>query len=144
MTSSGMNPNRVVHALALTVVMVGLGATAMLAQDAPPPAAGTPPPHHGMRGPGGGDGMINHLQRALNLTPDQVTQIKGIQADTRSQMMALHKTEHDKVRATLTDEQKTKFDQMEARMKAHRGPEARGNGATPPPPPDANGAQAPQ
>src|SRR5882757_270780 len=145
MMSSGINPYKAVRALALAAVMAGLGATTMLAQDTAPPAAGTPPPppHHRMGGPGG-DRMIDHMQKTLNLTPDQVTQIKGIQADTRSQMMALHKGEQDKVRATLTDEQKTKFDQMQARMKERRGRGPRGNGAPPPPPPDASGTQTPR
>ena len=82
------------------------------------------------------------LTKELNLTPDQQTQVKAINDDSRSQMMALRndtstpqadkrakmmdirKSSDDKIRALLTDEQKTKFDAMQAkmqeRMKEHR------------------------
>lgn len=82
------------------------------------------------------------LTKQLNLTADQQTQVKAIDDDTRSQMMAirndtsmskadkrskmmdLHKSSNDKIRAVLTDDQKTKFDAMQAkmqeRMKEHK------------------------
>ncbi len=100
----------------------------------------------GPGGPGGqhrGHGQmeehrIEHMTKALNLTPDQVTQVKAIgasshdqmralhedtataPADKRAKMMAIHEDSMTKVRALLTDEQKTKFDAMQARMKEHR------------------------
>lgn len=86
--------------------------------------------------------MTAMLTKQLNLTSDQQTQVKGINDDSRSQMMAvrndtsmsqadkrtkmmdIRKSSDDKIRALLTDEQKTKFDAMQAkmqeRMKARR------------------------
>ncbi|QNI36296.1 Spy/CpxP family protein refolding chaperone [Edaphobacter albus] len=76
------------------------------------------------------------LTKQLNLTADQQTQVKSIDDDTRSQMMAirndtsmskadkrskmmdLHKSSDDKIRAVLNDDQKTKFDAMQAKMQA--------------------------
>jgi Spy/CpxP family protein refolding chaperone len=46
------------------------------------------------------------------------------QADKRAKMMDIRKSSDDKIRSLLTDEQKTKFDAMQAkmqeRMKEHR------------------------
>ena len=76
------------------------------------------------------------LTKKLNLTPDQVTQVKAIDDDTmqqakavrddasiakvdkRAKMMDLHKAAQDKIRAVLTDDQKTKYDAMQAEMQA--------------------------
>ena len=95
---------------------------------------------------------IEMMTKRLNLTPDQVTQIKAIDADTmsqmkalredtttakadkRSKMMEIHQASQDKIRNVLTDEQKTKFDAMQAKMKARRQNHRGGAGAPPPPP----------
>ena len=98
---------------------------------------------------------IEMMQRQLNLTPDQTTQLRSIFADgqskmeavrsntalapqdRRSQMMALRQTEHDKVVAILTPDQKTKFEAMEARRQEQmrgRGPGGDGQGPPPTPP----------
>jgi Spy/CpxP family protein refolding chaperone len=97
--------------------------------------------------------QVDFLTKKLNLTSDQVTQVKAIDDDARKQFMALredtsiagadkrakmmeiHKASQDKIRALLTDDQKTKYDALQAemrdRMQNHRGgPEA-------PPPPAA-------
>ena len=127
-------------------------------QDAPPPpqSDGSAPPSH----PRMEHMQEHHLERMtkhLNLTPDQVAQVKAIDQDGMTQMMALHqdtttapadkrakmKAIHEaqtaKIRAILTDEQKPKFDKMiarqEERMDHHRGPG--GDGNQPPPPPAA-------
>jgi Spy/CpxP family protein refolding chaperone len=78
------------------------------------------------------------LTKRLNLTPDQVTQVKAIdadqmsqmkalrddtttpKADKRSKMMEIHQASQDKIRNVLTDEQKTKYDAMQAKMKERR------------------------
>ena len=69
------------------------------------------------------------MTKRLNLTPDQVTKVKAIQADSHKQAMAtrddntagtdrhakmesMRQAEQAKVRAILTDEQKTKYDTM--------------------------------
>jgi len=70
------------------------------------------------------------LTKKLNLTPDQVTQVKAIDDDTmqqakavrddasiakvdkRAKMMDLHKAAQDKIRAVLTD--------MQAKMKERK------------------------
>ncbi len=93
------------------------------------------------------------LTQKLNLTPDQVTQVKAIQDDSRTQMMALRddtataqpdkrakmmdirKSSHDKIRALLTDEQKPKYDAMIARMQEHRHGQQSGEEGPPPPAP---------
>ena len=133
-----------------------------VAQDAPPP----PPQGNGQwqGGPGGPGGRgpnperrLEMLQQRLNLSADQTTQIKAIFADSRTKMEALRsnsalapedrrtqgeslrKDETAKVEAVLTPDQKSKFEEMEAkqrdRMREHRGPGGPGGESTPPPPP---------
>jgi protein CpxP len=118
----------------------------MMAQDTAPP----PPQAGQMRGgPGRGD-MVEMLTKKLNLTPDQVTQVKAInddsmtqakavredtslsQADRRSKMMDIRKASQDKIRGVLTDEQKTKYDAMQAEMKAKMQERRQGGGDAPP------------
>ena len=55
-------------------------------------------------------------------------------ADKRAKMMAIHQDSTTKVRALLTDDQKTKFDAMQAKMK-DRLEEHQGEQGAPPPPP---------
>src|SRR5260370_35068434 len=80
----------------LRVAVLAIGATALstlpaMAQDPSAP----PPPPQDQAGPrqGGPDGMrgnqVEFLTKKLNLTPDQVTQVKAIDADTMNQMKAL-------------------------------------------------------
>ena len=82
--------------------------------------------------------QLEMLTKKLNLTPDQVTQVKSIDDDTRTQMMAvrddssvakpdkrakmmdIRKASQDKIRAVLTDDQKPKYDVMQAKMQEHR------------------------
>ena len=147
---------------ALAIGCMMLAPLGLVAQEttAPPPAAG---PQQGTPGPGmngrPGPGRMQQRQlemmtRELNLTPEQADQVKGIQADSMKQMMAvrddssvkpedrrakmmeIRQSTHEKIRGLLTDEQKTKFDAMQSRMGGPRGP----NGpaapvqSTPPPP----------
>jgi len=138
----------------------------------PPPAqdGGAPAPggHHGH---GGGDRVaqmkahedhqLEGMTKKLNLTADQQTQIKQVFADSdakvaalfadssipkedkRSKMMDLIKERQAAIRATLTPQQTTKFDQEKAqeRMHKHGGPDGAGapggdmGGDNPPPPP---------
>ena len=139
----------------LALGIVGPIALPVMAQDpAPPPAPqGQAGPQHGHGGPGGMRGnQVDFLTKKLNLTSDQVTQVKAIDddarkqfmslredtsiagADKRTKMMDIHKASQDKIRALLTDDQKTKYDALQAemrdRMQNHRG----GPGAPPPPP----------
>ena len=124
------------------------GAVPMMAQDTAP-AQDAP-----MRGPGGpggrgmgGERQMEMMTRQLNLTPDQVTSIKAIEADSRTQsmalredtstpqdqkrdkMMAIRTASEAKVKALLTDDQKTKYDAMMAKMR-ERGPGGRGPGGS--------------
>lgn len=91
---------------------------------------------HGMHGRH--QRQMEHMKRELNLTDDQVTQIKQIHEQGMDQMKALHdntsmskqdrhekmmdlrKDEHGKIRAVLNDEQKEKFDKMMAKRDEHR------------------------
>jgi protein CpxP len=127
----------------------------MLAQDAGSP----PPPPQGGQGMGGRNPAemeqrrLDMMTRQLSLSPDQVTQVKAIMDSQsqqmtalrdgggpptgaqREQMMAIRQASNAKIRALLTDDQKTKFDAMEARMQNRQ----RGGGSdtppSPPPPP---------
>jgi Spy/CpxP family protein refolding chaperone len=142
----------------LRVAVLAIGATALSAQPAmaqdssapPPPPQGQAGPEHGGQGRGN---QVEFLTKKLNLTPDQVTQVKAIDADTMTQMKALredtsvsgpdkrakmmdiHKASQDKIRALLTDDQKTKFDALQTQMRERGG--NRGGGDGPPPPPSA-------
>ena len=138
------------------------GAVPMLAQDtSAPPMQQDGPPRGGPGGRGGmmgGERQMEMMTKQLNLTPEQVTSIKAIEDDSRKQsmalredtstpqeqkrdkMMAIRTASMAKVKALLTDEQKTKYDAMMARMR-ERGPGGRGPGGPdgpPPPPPPSN------
>lgn len=139
-----------VQAAVLALCATTLYVAPMMAQDeAPPPPAG-----HARGGPGERGDRVAMLTKKLNLTPDQVTQVKAIDADTRTQMgavrsdtslsqpdrrskmMDIGKASNDKIRAILTDDQKTKFDAMQAEMKAKmQERRQQGGGDTPPPAP---------
>ncbi len=141
-------------ALRVTVLALGLTALNGLTAVAQDPAAPPPP---GQGGPRGGRGMGGHqlefLTEKLSLTPDQVSQVKAIDADTwkqakavqddttvagpdkRAKMIEIHKASQDKIRALLTDDQKTKFDALQAQMREHRGNHGGGYGPPPPPAP---------
>jgi Spy/CpxP family protein refolding chaperone len=149
----------ILQVAALALGTIALVALPVMAQDPaapPPPPQGQAGPQHGHGGPGGMRGdQVEFLTKKLNLTSDQVTQVKAIDDDTRKQFMALrddtsiagadkrakmmdiHKASEDKIRALLTDDQKTKYDALQAemrdRMQNHRG----GPGGPPPPPPSA-------
>jgi periplasmic protein CpxP/Spy len=140
----------------VAILALGLGALSALpamAQDTPaPPPQGQGGPPHGGHGDFGRGHQLEFLTKKLSLTPDQVTQIKAIDADTWSQMKALHentsiaaadkqtqihairKASHDKFLGVLTDEQKTTYAALEAQMREHRGNHGGGNGPPPPPP----------
>ena len=126
----------------LALCTVALGPIPMVAQDssAPPPS-----PQDGGGRPMGRGGprqtqerQLEMMTKQLDLTRDQVAQIKAIHADTdkqmmalrddtstpqaerREKMMAIRKDSQTKVRALLTDEQKTKYDAMLAKMRERR------------------------
>jgi len=165
MTLEGEKPMKMTmfRSSVLRAAVLAIGATALstvpaMAQD---PSAQPPPPQDqaGPRqgGPGMGSGgmrgsQVEFLTKKLNLTPDQVTQVKAIDADAMNQMKALredtsvagpdkrakmmdiHKASQDKIRALLTDDQKTKYDAMQAQMKERRQ-KGGGDSAPPPAPP---------
>jgi periplasmic protein CpxP/Spy len=133
----------------LALSMTALSALPAMAQDpAGPPPQGQAGPPHGGRGEFGRGHQLEFLTKKLSLTPDQVTQIKAIDEDTwkqskalhedtstagpdkRAKMMDIHKASQDKIRALLTEDQKTKFDALQAQMREHRG----NHGGGPPPP----------
>jgi Spy/CpxP family protein refolding chaperone len=136
-----------IFALGLTV----LSALPAMAQDPsappPPPQGQAGPRHGGMRG-----NQVDFLTKKLNLTPDQVTQVKAIDQDTwtqmkalredtsvagpdkRTKMMDIHKSSQDKIRGLLTADQQTKFDALQAQMQERREHHGGGPGGPPPPP----------
>jgi len=112
-----------------------------------------PPPGGGPGGRRGGpEQRLEMMQKELNLTADQTAKIKAIfedgraqmaaqrdstasQEDRRAKMMSLREAENTKVKAVLTDDQKVKFDAMEARMRERNRERGAPGGPPPPPPP---------
>jgi Spy/CpxP family protein refolding chaperone len=114
------------------------GAVAVIpakAQDAAPQPAPQAEAQPGGRADQMQARQLEMLTKKLNLTADQQAQVKSIQQDTRQQMMAvrndstlsqeqqqskmmdIRKSSQDKIRGVLTDEQKPKFDAMQAQMR---------------------------
>jgi periplasmic protein CpxP/Spy len=135
-----------------TVALVALPVMAQDPAAPPPPPQGQGGPRHG--GPGGMRGnQVEFLTKQLNLTPDQVTQVKAIdedawkqmktlhedtsiaQDDKRTKMMDIRKSSQDKIRGLLTADQQTKFDALQAQMREHRRNRGGGDGPPPQPPP---------
>ncbi len=135
---------------------------AMAQQDTPPPPDGAmqgPPP--GGHGRGGPEHRLEMMKHHLNLTDDQTAQLKTVlegerakmealrsntsltPQDRRAQMMAIHQDGDSKIHAFLTPDQKTKFDEMEARQREHMQEGRRGGPDGPPPPADAPAPPAP-
>jgi protein CpxP len=95
--------------------------------------------------------QVDFLTKKLNLTPDQVTQVKAIDEDTgkqmkalredtsvaqqdkRAKMMDIHKTSQGKIRALLTPDQQTKFDALQTEMRGRMRDRSQGDGPPPPP-----------
>jgi Spy/CpxP family protein refolding chaperone len=133
---------------ALAVCAVALCATPMLAQgnSTPPQGQGGPGHWGGHGGPGGHGRGLAMLTKQLDLTPDQVSQIQGIyadegtqmkalhedtsmaQTDKRQKMFAIHKDSHERFMGVLNPDQKTKFEEFQAKMREHRGGHGHGNG----------------
>ena len=151
-------PFSVPAAARLALVAFALTPALLLAQqpsDAPASAQdqqGPPPARGGHGNPAERQAhMLQRMTKRLNLSPDQVSQIKGIQTDTttqeqalrsdpsskgpdrRSKMMDLHKAEHDKISAVLNDDQRSKWAAMEEKHQ-DRMQGGQGNSAPPPPP----------
>src|SRR6202034_4840976 len=126
----------VLQAAILVLGLTALSALPAMAQD---PAAPPPPGQGGPRGGGMREHQVEFLTKKLSLTPDQVTQVKAIDADTwkqtkalhddtstaesdkRAKMMEIHKASQAKIRGLLTPDQQTKFDALDAEMREHRG-----------------------
>ena len=137
--------------MAATVCGLVLGAAPVFAQDnqAAAPAPQDQPMHHGEGRGNMEEHRIEHMTKALNLTPDQVSQVKAIDQTSHEQMRAVHEDTSTqpadkhakmtairedsmtKVRAVLNDEQRSKFDAMQAKMKEHRE-DRRGEQGPPP------------
>jgi protein CpxP len=138
----------------LTLACAAALAAPMLAQDpgtTPPPQQQAPQGSWQGRGGDRQGRELEHLTKALNLTPDQVTQVKAIQdggrqqmmaihqntnlapADRRAQMMALRQSQDTKIKAVLSEDQKSKYDALQAQMRERR--EERQEGQQPAPPP---------
>jgi Spy/CpxP family protein refolding chaperone len=127
------------------ILALGLSLSVAQAQDQQAPPAGR------RGGQMGAERQIAQMRQQLNLTDDQVNQIKPILADAQRQMMALradstmsqddrrskmmsiHQDSIAKVKAVLTDTQKTQYDQMIAKQMQERREHMGGNGAAPPP-----------
>lgn len=126
------------------VLALGLSLSVAQAQDQQAPPAGR------RGGPMGAERQIEQMRQQLNLTDAQVSQIRPILADSQKQMMALrgdstmsqddrrakmmsiHQDSVAKVKAVLTDAQKTQYDAMIAKQMQERR-EHMGNGGAPPP-----------
>ncbi|HEY6376572.1 MAG TPA: Spy/CpxP family protein refolding chaperone [Edaphobacter sp.] len=140
------------QAAILAVCTSALLTMPMRAQDTTPPAPPQGQMGRGRGGPGMGGNQVEFLTSKLNLTPDQVTQVKAIdadsmkqasavrddtslaQADRRTKMMDIRKASTDKIRAILTDDQKTKYDALQAEMQEKMKERRQGGGPPPAPP----------
>jgi Spy/CpxP family protein refolding chaperone len=140
--------NAILQVAFLTIGTTALVVLPVMAQEPPAtaPQDQAGPQHGGRGGPGR---QVEFLTKKLNLTPDQVTQVKAIDADAQSQskavredtsvagpdkrakMMDIRKASNDKIRALLTPDQQTKFDTLQTEMRGRRG--NRGDGQGPPP-----------
>ena len=151
-SSAKFTLNLATRLVLLAITCAAALAAPMLAQD-----PSTAPPPSQQQGPGRGAEMqerqLEHLTKALNLTPDQVTSVKAIQADShqqmlalrqdstvagpdrRAKMMAIHQAEDAKVKSVLNEDQKAKYDAMQAKMREHREERQGGDQSAPPPPP---------
>ena len=125
-----------------------LSAIPMMAQD---PAPAAPQGQMGPRGRGMQGQQLEMLTQKLNLTADQQTQVKAIDEDTgkqmlavrndtslsqddkRTKMMGIRKSSQDKIRALLTDDQKTKYDAMQAEMREKMKERQQGGAPAAPP-----------
>jgi periplasmic protein CpxP/Spy len=128
---------------AMALAMLSLPALAQTSPSAP--SAEGQGKHHGMPSI---DERVAHMTKALNLSEDQQTKVKSILTDQRDQMMSLkqdtstaptdrrakfqeiHESTQQKIRDVLTDDQKTKFDQMQERHKEHMMNKGAGQGST--------------
>jgi protein CpxP len=130
--------NTMMQAAVLALCTTALSTVPMMAQDTTTPAQ-----TQGGGGQGGGrmspERQLEMMTTQLSLTPDQVTQVKAINDDTtkqttalrgdssldqdarRAKMMDIRKASQTKIRALLTDDQKTKYDAMVAQQAARRG-----------------------
>lgn len=143
--------------------ILALGITgAALAQDTPPPPPNASQDQNqaGPPAEGRGRGMrmdpnrqLERMTRELSLTSDQQEKIKPLllerqqkmqalfqdqsvsQEDRRAQMRTIMEGSNNSIKATLTDDQKQKFDAMQQQRMRRGGP---GGG---PPPPDGASPQ---
>jgi protein CpxP len=127
-----------IYTLALSgLLTLGMAGGAAMAQDmsAPPQQGSGPGGRHGMDP----EGQLKHLTKALDLTPDQQTQLKPILDAQHQQMEALHQDQalsredrfakmkalredsKTKIEAVLNDAQKQKYEAMQERMHDRRG-----------------------
>ena len=97
------------------------------------------------------DQQLTRLSKRLRLTDEQKPQVKAIlqdqndqmqqlwqnspgsRAENRQKMRDIHQTASDKLRALLTDDQKAKYDKMEAKREEHVERHRGGEGASQPP-----------
>ena len=121
--------------------LLSVGAVVASAQAAPPDQSTAPAQSQtarGQRSMPSPDKQAKRLAKELNLTPDQVTQIKPILADRTQQMQALQADtsmaqadrrakarsimadSNTKIEGVLNDQQKQQFEQMQAARKAKR------------------------
>jgi len=140
---------------AAAVLSLAMGGMVAVAQESGAPAA-TQQDQGGRQhtgeahGRGGPERQVEMLTKRLDLTPDQVTQVKAIEEDAKTQaqglrsdtaisqgdrhakMRSIHEAAMVKVRAVLNDEQRAKLDAMVAQHREHR---RHGEGSAPQPPP---------
>lgn len=93
---------------------------------------GNPPPRRTPMSPGG---FLADMTQKLQLTPDQQKQLEAILDNTRAQMQANDQKRNEirmatraQIRALLTPEQQTKFDEMGPRGRGDRGQGGPGSG----------------
>jgi len=65
----------------------------------------------------GGEHMVEHLEKKLELSEEQSTQLKAIFQEQGEKMKALHEETQDKMNKVLTPEQQEKLAEMKEKRK---------------------------
>jgi len=142
--------------------LLGMLTTFMVAQDnsgqSQPAEPSAQPDHWRGHGPPDPTKRTEMLTKQLGLTSEQQPKVLDLmkseqsqmeklhsdtslsQDDRRTQMMDIHKSTNDQVRALLTPDQQKKWDEMQARREQWQG-QHHHNGQAPPAPPDSSNPQ---
>lgn len=99
---------KIVRLMTAGILMSALSGS-VRADEAKRPPMPTTPGHH-----------MERMEKVLNLTPEQETKVREIQKAMVEKVKAMREDTDSQIRAILTDEQKTKFDNWKKERMEHR------------------------